>query len=241
MHSDTLTDWFQTPLGADMLEREQAVLDGILADIFGYHALQIGLPELPLLRASRMSHQMTLGNMGAASMLALPEEMPIASQSVDLVVMAHVLEFADHPHAILREVERILVPEGRLVITGFNPWSLWGVRQSLDWSRTSYPWNGRFISLTRLKDWLSLLDMEVNAGRLWAYGLPVQSPGWRARFEVLEKMGDRWWAIGGGVYMLEAVKRVAGMRLVQRLSRKNEAAFRMPGLTVPNKIIHEQR
>lgn len=233
MHPDTLTDWFKTPLGSDMLIREQAVLDSILPDIFGFHALQVGLPDIPLLRASRMTHQMTLASFAPATLIALPSEMPILSQSADLVVLAHVLEFAESPHAVLREVERILVPEGRVIITGFNPWSLWGLRQSLDLYRDHHPWDGDFISLHRLKDWLSLLDFEMNAGRLWGYGLPVQSQGWRARFEFLEKMGDRWWAVGGGVYMLEAVKRVAGMRLVQRLSRKQATTFRMPRLTVP--------
>jgi SAM-dependent methyltransferase len=234
MHPDTLTDWFQTPLGSDTLIHEQAVLDRVLADIFGFQALQIGLPDIDLLRASRMSHQMTLASFSPASVIALPHEMPIASQSVDLVVLAHVLEFADSPHAVLREVDRILVPEGHVIITGFNPWSLWGLRQTLDLYCENHPWDGDFISLPRLKDWLRLLDLEVNAGRLWGYGLPVHSPAWRRRFEFLEKMGDRWWGMAGGVYMLEAVKRVAGMRLVQRLSRKNAAAFRMPGLPVPH-------
>jgi len=235
MHSATLTNWFQTPLGADMMAREQAVLDSILADIFGFHALQVGLPDFPLLRASRMSHHRVLAEISPAQLIALPQEMPIASQSIDLVVLAHVLEFAESPHAILREVERILVPEGRVIITGFNPWSLWGLRQSLDLRRNHHPWDGHFISLPRVKDWLNLLNLEVNAGRLWGYGLPVQSPAWRTRFEFLEKMGDRWWGVAGGVYMLEAVKRVAGMRLVQRLSLKQAAAFRMPGLTVPHR------
>jgi len=230
----TLTEWFETPLGADMLAREQRVLDDILADIFGFHAVQVGMPTIPLLRASRMTHQMTLASFSPASLRALPHEIPIASQSVDLVLLAHVLEFAEAPHAILREVERILVPEGRLIITGFNPMSLWGLRQSLDWSRDAHPWDGNFISLPRMKDWLNLLDMEVSAGRLWGYGLPVQSPAWRSRFEFLEKAGDRWWGVAGGVYMLEAIKRVAGMRLVQRLSRQQAAAFRMPGLSIPH-------
>jgi SAM-dependent methyltransferase len=240
MQSDTLTEWFQTPLGAAMLDTEQLVLDTVLADIFGFHAVQVGVPSLPLLRASRMTHHITLASVNPANVLALPQEMPIATQSVDLVLLAHVLEFSEDPHAILREVDRILVPEGRLIITGFNPRSLWGLRRSLPWSSNECPWDGHFISLPRVKDWLSLLDLEVNAGRLWGYGLPVQSPAWRARFAFLEKMGDRWWGIGGGVYMLEAIKRVAGMRLVQRLSRKQARAFTMPSLTVPHKILHDR-
>ncbi len=215
MAHSPLTDWFQTPLGSSVLAREQAVLDEILVDIFGFHALQIGLPALSLLRANRIRHHIVIAMQPPGSVLALAHELPFASQSIDLVVLPHVLEFAESPHAILREVDRVLVPEGRLVITGFNPWSLWGLRQALDWQRDEHPWDGNFISLARARDWLALLGLEVSAGRLWHYGVPVQSPAWRHRLGFLEPAGDRWWGVAGGVYMLEAIKRVNGMRLVQ--------------------------
>jgi SAM-dependent methyltransferase len=215
MPMPSLTDWFQTPLGRAVLEREQQVLDELLVDLFGFHALQLGLPSIALLRASRIAHRITLGAYPPADVLALGHELPFASQSIDLVLMPHVLEFAESPHAILREVDRILVPEGRLVLTGFNPWSLWGLRQAFDWSREQHPWDGNFISLPRAKDWLSLLGLEVSAGRLWHYGPPVESAAWRERLGFLEKVGDRWWGVAGGVYMLEAIKRVSAMRLVQ--------------------------
>lgn len=211
----TLSDWFASPLGASLMANELDTLDTVLGDIFGFHAVQVGLTRLPLLRASRIPHRMTVAALEPADVNALAQELPFATQSIDLVLLPHVLEFSESPHAILREVDRVLVPEGRLVITGFNPWSLWGIWQSLDWSRNEHPWNGEFISLPRLKDWLSLLDLEVNAGKLWAYGLPIQHEGWRRRFQFLEAAGDRWWGIAGGVYMVEAIKRVPGMRLVQ--------------------------
>lgn len=214
MDRPSLTEWFQTPLGRSVMAREQQVLDETLADLFGYHAIQVGLPAIPLLRASRITHRLTVGAYAPAEVLALGHELPFASQSIDLVVLPHVLEFAESPHAILREVDRVLVPEGHIVLTGFNPWSLWGLRQALDPSRDSHPWDGAFISLPRLKDWLALLGLEVSAGRLWHYGLPVQSPAWRERMRFLEPAGDRWWGVAGGVYMLEAVKRVSGVRLV---------------------------
>jgi len=125
-----------------------------------------------------------------------------------------VLEFAAEPHAVLREVDRVMMPEGRLVILGFNPWSLWGLRSSLGPSRDVCPWNGRFMSLLRVKDWLALLGFEVSAGRLVAYAPPIESPRVMRRFGFMEPAGDRWWAVGGAVYMLQAIKRVRGMRLL---------------------------
>ncbi len=124
------------------------------------------------------------------------------------------LEFADEPHAVLREVDRVMMPEGRLVLLGFNPWSLWGLRSALGPGRRYVPWNGSFVSLLRVKDWLALLGFEVSAGRLVAYAPPIDSPGVLRRFGFMEPAGDRWWAVGGAVYMLQAIKRVRGMRLL---------------------------
>jgi SAM-dependent methyltransferase len=213
MPTNTLREWFATPLGQYLLEKEQAYLDDVTPDIFGFHALQLGMPEVDLLRASRIAHRIRIANDDRPDVAAKCDELPIATQSVDLVVLPHVLEFAE-PHGILREVDRIMMPEGRLVIVGFNPWSLWGLRSAIGLSRSQYPWNGSFVSLLRVKDWLALLGFDVSAGRLVGYAPPFDNGGLRRRFGFMEPAGDRWWAVGGAVYMLQAVKRVRGMRLL---------------------------
>jgi len=214
MATNTLGDWFATPLGAYVLEKERAYLDEATPDIFGYHALQLGLPEVDLLSESRIAHRMKLAPWGNVDARAKCHELPIATQSIDLTLLPHVLEFADDPHAVLREVDRVMMPEGRLIIVGFNPWSLWGMRSAAGFSRHEHPWNGRFNSLLRVKDWLSLLGYDVNAGRLACYVPPFDGEAWRRRFSFMEPAGDRWWAVGGAVYMLQAIKRVRGMRLL---------------------------
>ena len=214
MATNTLQEWFQTPLGQYLLEKERAYLDDVTPDIFGFHALQLGVPGVDLLRESRITHRVRVAALGSPDLYARCHELPIATQSVDLVLMPHVLEFADEPHAILREVDRVMMPEGRLVIVGFNPWSLWGLKSALGYSRNETPWDGRFLSLPRVKDWLALLGFDVNAGRLIAYSPPFDSDKVRRRFAFMEPAGDRWWAVGGAVYMLQAIKRVRGMRLL---------------------------
>ena len=209
----SLHDWFGTPLGAFLLEREQAYLDQATPDIFGYHALQFGLPQLDLLRESRITHRAKIAPSGPADLLANFADLPIDTQSVDLAVLPHVLEFSAQPHDILREIDRIMIPEGRIIIVGFNPWSLFGMRRSLGSTR-NYPWNGRFVSLIRIKDWLSLLGFDVSAGSLACYVPPFQAEKWIRRFRFMEPAGDRWWGVGGGVYMLQAIKRVRGMRVI---------------------------
>ena len=214
MPTTTLQDWFQTPLGQYLLEKERAYLDDVTPDIFGFHAVQLGMPGVDLLRESRIAHRMRVAAADRPDLYAKSHELPLATNSIDMVLLPHVLEFAAEPHAILREVDRVMMPEGRLVIVGFNPWSLWGLRSAVGFSRNQYPWNGRFVSLLRVKDWLALLGFDVNAGRLIAYAPPFDSERLRRRFAFMEPAGDRWWAVGGAVYMLQAIKRVRGMRLL---------------------------
>jgi SAM-dependent methyltransferase len=214
MATNTLQQWFETPLGQYLLEKERAYLDEVTPDIFGFHAVQLGMPGVDLLRENRITHKLRATTSGDADLLAKCHELPIATHSIDLVVLPHVLEFAEEPHAVLREVDRVMMPEGRLVIVGFNPWSLWGMRSALGFSREEHPWNGRFLSLLRVKDWLALLGFDVSAGRLIAYAPPFDREKLRRRFGFMEPAGDRWWAVGGAVYMLQAIKRVRGMRLI---------------------------
>jgi SAM-dependent methyltransferase len=223
MATNTIGEWFASPLGQYLLEKERAYLDDVTPDIFGFHALQLGLPEYDLLRESRIAHRVRIAPWGDVQLRAKCHELPIATQSIDLALLPHVLEFADEPHAILREIDRVMMPEGRLIIVGFNPWSLWGLRSSVGFSRHQPPWNGRFNTLLRVKDWLALLGFDVNAGRLCCYAPPFESDAWRRRFSFMEPAGDRWWAIGGAVYLLQAIKRVRGMRLITPAWQKKEA------------------
>ena len=208
-----VADWIETPLGRYLIEREYAYFDQAVADVFGYNAFQVGLPDLDLLRASRIPLRCRVAPDGAVDLYSDFRDLPLASASADLVVMPHVLEFAEHPHQILREVARVLMPEAHVVISGFNPYSLWGVRRRLH-RATDFPWRGRFISLMRVKDWLALLGFEVIGGQMACYAPPSRQSKWLERFHFMEAAGDRWWPISGGVYFLQAVKRVRGVRLI---------------------------
>lgn len=210
-----------------MLEWEQARLDTMTADIFGFNAMQIGMPRIKALQANRMRHRWLADSQ-------LPEqiddqedsvgvavvhdftELPFATQSLDLVVLPHVLEFAAEPHRVLREVERVLIAEGQVIICGFNPASLWGVRQSVGRMSGAHflPQNAEFISLLRLKDWLKLLNMEVNRGHFGCYAPPYTNSQWLHRFAFMEKAGNRWWPYFGAIYIVQAIKRVRGMHLI---------------------------
>jgi SAM-dependent methyltransferase len=222
----SLGSWLETPAGSYVRAWQQARLDLLTADIFGFNAMQIGLPQIAALRANRMPNKwLTDTHMPADEQngKTIPivvvhdfAELPFASQSIDLLVLPHVLEFAEEPHQVLREVERVLIPEGQVIICGFNPASLWGLRQVTGKLSGAHflPQHGEFISLPRLKDWLKLLNMEVNRGHFGCYAPPFTTDKWLTRFAFMEKAGDRWWPYLGAVYMVQAIKRIRGMRLI---------------------------
>lgn len=222
--SDQLSAWFGTPLGQYLLAREHDYFDRVVADIFGFNALQCGLAQIDLLRASRIPSRWCVGASGPIALQADFTDLPIAANSVDLVVLPHVLEFSADPHQILREVVRILVPEGQVVISGFNPWSLLGMKRLMPGARTQMPWSGHFIQLPRLKDWLSLLSLDVIGGRMQGYAPPFSQERWLRRFGFMDAAGDRWWPFAGGVYFMQAVKHVRGMRLIKPSWRPSLAA-----------------
>ena len=205
--------WVASAQGRYVMAWEQEKINAVIADLFGYNALQLGLPKLDLLAQSRILLRQTAGESGPVNLLCDLHELPIANASVDLVVMPHVLEFNDDPHQILREVERILIPEGQVIVIGFNPLSLWGVKRRFDRSG-EFPWNGSYLSLNRLKDWLKLLGFEVDRGSLGCYLPPVERLQWLQCRPGTTRFGERWWSFSGGVYVLRAIKRTHGMRLI---------------------------
>ena len=226
----SLSVWLSTPQGSYVLGWELAQYDSAVDDAFGFRAVQVGLPEVDFLRQNRIPFRFTLALEPGAGLAADPLQLPLASQSVDLVVLPHVLEFHPHPHEVLREVERVLMPEGHVVISGFNSGSLWRMRQMFTFDRKS-PWDAKFIGLLRLREWLRLLGFELNGGMFGCYAPPFRQSRWLERFAFMEKAGARWWPIAGGIYVVRAVKRVQGMRLVTPAWRQERARRR--GATAP--------
>ncbi len=246
----SLASWFDTPAGAYARAWEQARLDELTADIFGYNALQLGLPEIDALAANRMPNRWVSDLMVPQADAATPRpvvivhdfaELPFATQSLDLVVLPHVLEFSAEPHQVLREVERVLIPEGQVIICGFNPVSMWGMRQVAGRMTGAHflPLYGEFISVPRLKDWLKLLNMEINRGHFGCYAPPCATDRWLKRFAFLEKAGNRWWPYLGALYIVQAIKRVKGMRLVGPAWQRRRAS--LPGaVPVANRMKNRQ-
>jgi len=190
-------------------------MDRVLPNLFGYHLLQVGrLGDSDMLGSSRVLNRIILdvdglgGGQGYSSFTGCADALPVASDSLDVVVVPHMLEFDANPHQALREVERVLVPEGHVVITGFNPWSLMGLWRRLGGRGRGAPWNGCFLSLTRVKDWLALLGVDIVDVSTFFFRAPGGSERVIERLRMLDTLGERFWPYLGGAYLVVGRKRI---------------------------------
>ncbi|MCG6885845.1 MAG: class I SAM-dependent methyltransferase [Proteobacteria bacterium] len=244
-----LRQWYRSHLGRRVEQQEKALLDELLSDLFGYYLLHVGNSEqMAYLRNSRVRHRMVMDICGGASQdeneyfCGEPHAIPVRSDSIDVMVLPHILEFSDYPHEVLREVDRTLVPEGHVVILGFNPNSLWNLwRWGAGW-RGNMPWCGHFIRVSRIRDWLSLLGFDVVATRYYFYRPPVQGEGILRRLRFIERIGRRVWPILGGGYVLVARKEVITLTPIRprwEPKRKIVAAGLAEPMSPPRKTISE--
>ncbi len=232
--------WFEAEPGRSLLHEELRQLQRLLPDLFGYHLVQLGqLSDIDLLASSRISHRVVfdIGSgaaaAGAAQCRCLAEALPLATDSVDVLLLPHVLEFTRDPHQVLRESERVLIGDGHVVITGFNPWGLWGLTRLLLGWRGRAPWCGHFMGATRIRDWLRLLGFEVLHCRHHYYRPPLNGSRMLRRLRFLEGLGESYWPVLGALYIIVAIKRVVPVTPLVT-GWRNGRRLLAPGLTEPS-------
>ena len=221
-----LESWYARENGQYLSQAAFETAQELLDRSFGYHILQLGVgSNRPLCEASPINHRIYSAQRPGqgVDLVACPDELPLDSDSVDTVIIHHSLEFARNPHQVLREVQRVLTPQGQLLVVGFNPYSLLGVATRVRGLLRHPLWSHhRPVSESRLTDWLHLLGCEVLQTRR-LYGVPPAGLGrlrtWLARCDA--------WVTGhnlavGGLYILHASKQVAGISQSRRtlLSRR---------------------
>lgn len=214
--------WFSRVPGREIAREQVAQIDRVLPNLFGYHLVQVGrLGDLDLLSKSRILYR----NVVAIDGLELDSHypvvrgsataLPVDSDSVDVVVLPHVLEFEAQPHEALRESARVIVPDGHLIVCGFNPWSMLGGWRYLKRRQQTVPWNGQFLALTRLRDWLALLGFDVLSQDACFFRPPFSNERLLKRLEFLDRIGKRMPAYFSGAYFLLARKRVTTLTPVR--------------------------
>jgi SAM-dependent methyltransferase len=207
--------WFSRVPGREIAMAQIAQLDRVLPNLFGYHLLQVGrLGDLDLLSKSRILNRNVVELDGRDEGHHYPvvrgsaTALPVESDSVDVVVLPHILEFEAQPHEALRESARVVVPDGHLLICGFNPWSMLGCWRFLKRRQQAVPWRGRFLALTRLRDWLALLGFDVVSQDACFSKPPFSNERLLKRLDFLDRIGSRMPAYFSGAYLLLARKRV---------------------------------
>lgn len=208
--------WLSRSPGRELVERERLCVTRLVADLFGYYLLQVGWSRHfgDCVAHSRVRHHVALESVTPGvgcgmSMFGNAHAFPVAGDSMDVVFLPHTLDFARDPHQVLREAERVLIPEGRLILIGFNPWSPWGLWRVLGHRGRGIPWCARFLGARRVMDWLTLRGFMVECQMPIMFLPPV--PGARAlrQFARLEPLGRRWLPMLSGAYAVRAVKRVS--------------------------------
>lgn len=155
--------WSELPNGELILSKINQVLKEWSPKFFGYHLLKVGALSGGVdCSGSAIKHQVTMGSKSVSpNVISNIDDLPCIEHSVDVCVLSHILEFSDDPHHIVREANRVLIPNGYLVITGYNPFSLAGLNRYIPYRRSQLPWNERFYSAMRIKDWLHLMGYEM--------------------------------------------------------------------------------
>ncbi|HEX7381947.1 MAG TPA: methyltransferase domain-containing protein [Nevskiaceae bacterium] len=204
-----LQRWQSSRHGRRILALEQLELRAVLPELFGRHMLQIGNwgRGRRLLASSQMLHCAVLGSCAdpySQAWIEL-ERLPLMTHSVDAILLPHTMEFVGSPHRLLREVDRVLTARGQVIVVGFNPWSVWGLREAFGVHHHLYPSSGRLRGVGRLCDWLSLLDFETTHVRRFSVAVP-----WLSRLRFARMLAG---------YVIVARKRVIPMTFVARPAR----------------------
>jgi len=206
-----LEQWLDSPLGQRLLTEEHRCIERSLRCLFGYHLMQLSISrKLDLCCDSPINHRFQLnvqpfGESDLSGCVANFEQLPLSSDSIDVCLLHHVLEFSTNPHQLLREASRAIIPHGYLLIVGFNPWSLYGACRPLaGLVSRSAQWRYNSLRLGRLFDWLRLLDFEPMAVEKGYYGLPFgQRPSpW------MDNLGRSFLSGCGAFYVVSARKQV---------------------------------
>lgn len=232
-----------------MLDIEKRCIIPLICNIFGYHLLIVGSRDyLPVLGAARVRHCTWIRppTVREPDPDPTPEPdvvrpaarcspvrgracaMPVSSDSIDIVILPHVIEFEKDPYAVLRESERVLVPEGHVIVAGYNalgPMGAWNLLH-----RHHAPWTGRFYTASRVKDWLSVLGFDTVARGGCFFRPPLSNARALRRLKGFERIGSRFWPRLCGTWLLVARKRTATPTLLRPGWRRKRPPIREAGL-----------
>ncbi|MFT5706006.1 MAG: SAM-dependent methyltransferase [Oceanospirillaceae bacterium] len=221
---ENIQQWFDTELGLELLAAQRRAINRLLPNLFGYFLVEIAIsPNMRLSTESLVGHKIIVSNeyklgLSDNSILCETTELPFEQNSVDVVLLHHSLDFTENPHQVLREANRILRPDGYLIVVGFNPASWWGMRKLCSRKITAAWQHGQFISQRRLGDWMSLLGLTQLRTLTDYYLPPLTSRKWRTRFQKIQAFGRKSVPKNGAFTVILARKDVEGITPIKRVT-----------------------
>lgn len=209
--------WYDGAVGRRVWQCERQLLSRHLPELFGYHLLTLGVDStLPLAESSPIHHRIALSHSPgeAVNACARFHALPLESECVDVAVLHHALDYSEHPHQLLREAARVLIPFGHVLVFGFQRWSALGMQHAAQARIHSQDpvASHAFLSVLRLQDWLKLLDFEIITVRHTVYVPPQLNESVRRRLSWFERLAWGAQLPFGSVYFVLARKTVAGVR-----------------------------
>jgi SAM-dependent methyltransferase len=228
--ASSLRGWYRYPLGRLLADVELSALAEQLPGLFGYHLMVVDPPwEICTLSDSRIPHhiiqRIQKDSDSETGVVGHTDRWPVMTDTLDAIILPHTLELSVDPHQVLREAERSLIPDGHLVIIGFNPWSLWGLRRLLSWRSQEMPWNARFLGMNRIKDWLSLLGFDTLHFRYLFQRPPIQNSRMLGRLHFLEPSRGNDRMLLAGSYILVARKRTVILTPLKAVRNERRRLF----------------
>ena len=218
-HAEEIKQFYQTQVGVNAARAIEKIVWQQCASIFGYYALELDdvVAEGGLLKNSMIARTLVLKSEQPADVIAQAEALPFENDSIDLIVLPHSLDIADDPHQVLREVERCLVPDGYVIIIGFNLFSFYGLWHLLQkWRKRDSIWSQRFYSVGRIRDWCSLLGLDKIKVSYAAHLPPIQRVQRLLSMQWLGRFIEQRLRYSGGVYVMVAHKRIARLTPLRR-------------------------
>ncbi|MEL0637252.1 methyltransferase domain-containing protein [Marinomonas sp. TI.3.20] len=227
--------WFQTELGKSLSELECSEIALEIDNAVGYYlVIQSPLKDIQL-DQHRLRESILIVpelELGAPKniVVAKANELPLESDGVDVHVLHHTLDLSSMPHDVIREAARTLLPSGKLIVIGFNPLSLWGIRRLFS-KRVKAPWCGRFIGHKRLEDWLKVAGLTLEKKRFVQYEPPIHCAKWRQRCGWIGRLLNSGKMPFGGIYIMTATKQTR--RYIPIKPSWKSARVRVPPFTKP--------
>lgn len=235
-----MCSWYASPLGKKLLQMEKEYYDAVLEKCFGYYLLQLGGCYDDDFFANKRIPNHVVVVPDCARSVTLPDkyfvvaefdELPFLSNSIDIAVVSHVFEFVKNPHLVLEEIYHALVPAGKVIIFGFNPRSLWGMWRVFH-DHVNVPWLGRFVSSSRMREWLNKLGFDVVVFRTFYFRPPLESEVSSHKLSFMERLGRRIFPRCGGAYMFVAEKKIANVTPIAESERMGLLKRKVPAAAV---------